>query len=234
MNLDLIKKLFVKSQDQSIPADEAALFFAKAKAKADEAGLELDIIAAQLGQEVQREEMVENEMNVGKRFPVVHKFIIHLLMSHFKVDVLYSGGRYDGRKIGFIGRKSDTEFAKFAYDYLKEDFMRRWDAFKKENGLDSNARNAYLMGLKQGLDAKLHAEKRAQREEKVTVLPADVQGRYQLALVNEEGARKSYKQMKYPKLGTYKSAPMRGSMRSEVIAAGRAAGANININRPLQ
>lgn len=234
MNLDLIKKLFVKSQDQSISAEEAALFFAKAKAKADEAGLELDIIAAQLGEEVQKEEMVENEMNVGKRFPVVHKFIIHLLMRHFKVDVLYSGGRYDGHKIGFIGRKSDTEFAKFAYSYLQEDFMRRWNAFKKVNGLDGNARNAYLMGLKQGLDGKLHAERIAQREEKVAVLPQEVQGRYQLAVVSEEGARKAFMEMKYPKLGTYKSAPMRGSMRSEVIAAGRADGANISINRPLK
>jgi hypothetical protein len=234
MNLDLIKKLFAKSQDASISAEESAAFFAKAKAKADEAGLELEVIAAQLGEEVKREEMIENEMSVGGRFPVVHKFIAHLLINHFKVQLIYSGGRYAGRTISFIGRKSDTEFAKFAYSFLNEDFLRRWNKFKKEQGLDINARNAYMMGLKQGLDAKLYQESQAQTQEKVSVLPTEAQGRYQLAVVNEQGARKAFVANKYPKLGTYRSAPMRGSMRSEVIAAGRAEGSTITIARPLK
>ncbi len=232
MNLDRIAKLIRLSASQN--DNEAQAAFAKAKQLADEAGIDLAIVEAQLGKEQTKEEFIKGEVNLGKRESIVQKFVNWLLPKHFNVNLANSKSRYAGGTLYILGRKSDVEFATFANEYLNEEFMRRWHYFKAANNAPLNSRNAYIYGMYKGLDEKLAESKKEQEAAKTQQLTPEVQQSFALVLVNEKSQRQQFEAQVFPRLRTVSSKPLKGLWnRNNVISAGHANGRLINVNRPL-
>lgn len=231
MNYDRIKALLNLAKDNTND-NEAAAAFGKAVALADKMGIDIAVVEAQLGQAQQREEFVDSEVELGKRLPVLQKFISWLLKPSFNVDIVYSGGRYGGRKITFLGRKSDVEMAIYANEFLAGEFERRWKYYKQSRGLDNRSKNAYLYGMYEGFRDKAKQEKETQKAAAVEGQAPEVREKFGLVLVTEETQRKQFVTQKFPNLKKGKTHRFDLS-RSDIVSDGRAAGATINVNRPL-
>lgn len=232
MNYDRIKALLNLAKDNSND-NEAAAAFGKAAALADKMGIDIAVVEAQLGQAQQREEFVDAEVQMGQRLPALNKFVRWLIRDCFNVEVIFSGSRYSGRKLTFLGRKSDVDLAVYANDFLMGEFERRWKYYKKSRGLDNKSKNAYIWGMYQGFKDKAKQEKETQKAAAVEGQAPEVREKFGLVLVTEEAQRKQFVNNKFPRL-TYKTINVRGvNNRSDVVSDGRAAGATINVNRPL-
>jgi hypothetical protein len=137
-----------------------------------------------------RESRPKNEMKkeeVGKgaaRLPVTHLFITDILKNFFEISVITGGNRDQGRKVWFIGKQENIDFAKFLYSYLENTFFRLWYNYYAKNPHAKNARESYFLGLWQGLTAKLK-EAKAKIEQ---ALEAQVKTSYSLMLVDNKAA----------------------------------------------
>lgn len=231
MNYDRIKALLNLAKDNTND-NEAAAAFAKASALASKMGVDIAVVEAQLGQTQQREEFVDTKVEMGQRFPVCFKFVAWLMRDAFNVDIVYSGGRYGGRRVTFLGRKSDVEMAVYASEFLLAEFERRWKYYKKSHNLDNRAKNAYLYGMYEGFRDKAKQEKETQKVAAVEHESPEVREKFGLVLVTEEAQRKQFVGQKFPNLRKGKTYSLNLS-RKDVISDGRAAGATINVNRPL-
>lgn len=231
MNFDRIKALLNLAKDNTND-NEAAAAFAKAAALASKMGVEIAVVEAQLGQTQQREEFVDTEVGMGQRFPVAFKFVGLLMKDAFNVNIVYSGGRSSGRRVTFLGRKSDVEMAVYASEFLLAEFERRWKYYKASHGLDNRAKNAYLYGMYEGFRDKAKQEKETQKAAAVEGQTPEVREKFGLVLVSEESQRQQFVGQKFPNLRKGKTVRL-DLNRKDVISDGRAAGATISVNRPL-
>src|SRR5271165_4100986 len=156
--IEKIKKLIKLSA--STNEHEAELALMKAKELATEAGIDLAMDSLKNDEETIKEEFIKQEFNAGKRHSVCQTVVSNILQNHFNVDLVYSGSRWRGRVIHFIGRKSEVELAIYVNQYLTAEFMRRWHKYKDSNNLNTKERNSYLWGLYEGLSAKLNESKK--------------------------------------------------------------------------
>ena len=100
--LSKLKKLLTLAQNATSAEAENALEKATAIAAKHNIDLALISIAAPI-----KEEMIEEKYIQGKRKCVTQRYISWIIQAHFNVDLIYSGSRYLGKSIVFIGRKSD-------------------------------------------------------------------------------------------------------------------------------
>jgi hypothetical protein len=232
--LEKLKKLLTLNKDATGAEAETALAMAtKLAIKHD-----IDISTIELTPaSPKKEEMVNTPVGMGNRMSVAQKWISLLLLNHFKVSLVYSGSRWSGRRICFVGRKSDVEFAKYVQDFLREHMLRSWQYYQKANKVDTRYRSTYFEGFYRGLSQKLAAAKKEQEKESFSAVAEPVraaaENRYALALVDEKKERQNYMAQTFGKLRNM-SQRTSYNYNSGAQSAGFAAGQATNIARPLK
>lgn len=229
--LNKLKKLLQLHKGATGAEAEAAL--EKATALAAKHNIDLAIAAVETPI---KEEFVEGEYIEKRRKCVAQRFISRLLGDHFNVKIIYSGSRYAGQKILFLGRKSDVDFAIYAQNFLKKHMMDSWDYYKKSRKVETRFRATFFDGFWRGLDTKLSEAKRKQESESFGGLAEEVkvaaENRYAIILQDEKKERESFVKKKYPTL--YKTQTARLNVYGGNAAeAGFSTGYSTNINRPL-
>lgn len=250
--IEKIKKLFALAQSDNANERDAAL--GKAQRIATENNIDLALLDLSDAGVLKEEEMVEDKVEAGNRFEVHKKFAANIVSQVCRVDLVYWTGR--AKQISFIGKKSDVEFAKWLYPFLLDEYVRRWNYERKANGLPAGHRNTFFLGIKRGQEIKIRDEREAAERETilsraktsvaeaaqagvpdnveaaVATKQAEYAGKYQLATVNEDTRRESFKNKLHPRLGTMRSS--RVSIRShDTYSSGLSHGRSISLNRPL-
>lgn len=106
-------------------------------------------------------EMKKEDVSKGAaRLSVTHSYVSSILKQFFEVKVITGGNRASGRKIWFVGKQENIDFAKFLYNYLENTFFKLWYSYYEKNRHAKNARESYFLGLWQGLTAKLNEAQR--------------------------------------------------------------------------
>jgi hypothetical protein len=229
--LEKLKKLL--QMHKGATGAESDLALEKAQALATQHNI--DLALAVVGEPV-KEEFVEGEYIEGKRQGVAQRFISNILAEHFNVKIIYSGSRFAGRKILFLGRKSDVDFAIYAQSFLKNHMMSSWQYYQKSNSAPVTHRATFFESFSRGLNLRLTEAKRKQEDESFSGLAPEIQSesRYKYALVvqTEKEERENFVKRKYEKLRYTKSVrlPLYGGNASQ---AGFSSGYTTNIARPL-
>lgn len=232
--LTKLKKLLNLSKSANI--HEAELALQKATAMAAEAGIDLAMVSAKADSEAEKLEMVQETAFNGKRLPSLQKYASWLLNKHFNVHVIYSGGRYFGRSVNILGDKKDVEFAKFVNEFVQDDMQRRWEYYKKSNGLTVTMKDTFMYNLWRGLDSKLSEAKAAAEAAKFATLPqeqvADTKIKYGIVISNKAQAVQQFVNKTYPRLSN-KRVSVRNFSGSTVATDGYSVGRSMNISRPI-
>lgn len=170
----------------------------------------------------------------GRR-PPCNKYLVWILMSHFNVSVIYSGS-----VVSFVGRKSDTAFALYAYKFLHHAFTNIWRKYKRETGASMNERNSCFYGIWDGLDKRLTSEAAESEREELAKISSEykteagaVDDSFRLAVVAEKDERKKFLNSEHPVLKSVDSTA--GPISSYgAVRYGREAGKKLHINVPLE
>ena len=125
------------------------------------------------------------------------KFILWLLEKHFYVHCILHTQYHpmDGKRqkfISFIGTGSDVEIAKYIFNYLSDEFERRWGQYRTTTGATVREKKGFMYGIYKGIDANLR-KKRQQTARDV--------GINEKQLMKTDGQIEAYVQLHYPKLG---------------------------------
>lgn len=232
--LTKLKKLLNLSKSANI--HEAELALQKATAMAAEAGIDLAMVSAKADSEAEKLEMVQETAFNGKRLPSLQKYASWLLNKHFNVHVIYSGGRYFGRSVNILGDKRDVEFAKFVNEFVQDDMQRRWEYYKKSNGLTVAMKDTFMYNLYRGLDSKLAEAKASAEAAKFATLPqeqvADTKVKYGIVISNKAAAVQQFVTKTYPRLSNTRVS-VRNFSGSTVAQDGYNVGRSMNISRPI-
>jgi hypothetical protein len=184
------------------------------------------------------EPVTKGQTILGKRMSICQHYVSHILQDFFNVRVIYSGGRYLGKTINFVGRKRDIELAEYLNQFLNAEFLRLWNKYYTENevnGITLRHRGGFLYGLKQGLSEKLSESQKKTETETFTAIPIEkteqIKNCYALAVINHKKNLEEKVCEFYPRL--------RSNGHSHTIHnfsandAGNAIGRTINLNRPI-
>lgn len=106
-------------------------------------------------------DVIMKSVDCGQRFGVCHRFICWILQDHFSVKTIYSGSRNQGRVLILVGTETDVEMATFVYSFLTSRFMSLWHEFHKKTSCSVKDREAYIWGLRDGLNEKLNRLKQS-------------------------------------------------------------------------
>jgi hypothetical protein len=233
--LEKLKKLLNLSKSSNI--NEAELALQKATAMAAEAGIDLAIVSSKADSETEKLEMVKETAFNGKRLPSLQKYASWLLKKYFNVHVVYSGGRYYGRSVNLLGDKKDVEFAKFVNEFVQEDMQRRWEYYKKSNGVSVSMKETFMYNLWRGLDSKLAEAKATAEQNKFNTIPqdtvADTKVRYGLVVSNKAAAVQQFVNKTYSRLSKVRKVNICNFSNSGVATAGYLVGRSMSINRPI-
>lgn len=217
---------------------EAELAMARAKQLCVK--YELDIASIQAFDEKPvNEPIVKGEsVNLGRRMSICQHYISNILQDYFNVRVIYFGGRHGGKRIVFVGRQRDIDLATYLNNYLNQEFLRLWRKYYSDNeinGVSLKDRGGFLYGLKQGLADKLRESQKITEEEVFTAAPVEklekIKECYALAVVNHKKNLEDKLGEFYPHLR--KNSHYHSIKNYNSIGAGREAGRNISVNRPL-
>jgi hypothetical protein len=178
--IERLKKLLALAGNNPSQA-EAEAAMAKAQAVAIEHGIDLALIGE--SQEENETEIIRDEMEFGQRLPTVNNYVCNVLISFFNVKIITSGGRGNGRKLIFIGKRDDINTSKYIYSWLAETMVRCWHSYySNTSGIALSHKQSYLLGFYNGLANKLNANKRGVEADKLTN-EAD-KNKYAVAVVN--------------------------------------------------
>jgi len=176
-----------------------------------------------------KNEMKKEEVGKGAaRLPVTHRFISDIIHKFFNVSIVTSGDRDSGRKIWYIGKNEDVEFAKFLSTYLENTFFRLWYAYYARNPHAKNARESYFLGLWQGLSAKLKETKQNIEQ----AISETAKNSYSLMLVDNKKELENALTVFFPKLRHTKGKDI-NVKSSAALADGIAKGKEINVHGGL-
>ena len=240
--VERIKKLLSLATSDNANERDAAL--AKAQRIAAENNVDMALLDLSDVGRVKEEEMLDDEVDVGRRLDPRVKFISVIVRDFCNVDLVFGRAGYN-RTVNFFGRKGDVSYAKWLFGYLNDEYMRRWNMERKLHNLPGGHRNTFFLGVKNGQHAKLRDEKEAAEaaalnrhasasgvdEAVVSSKREEYRGKFQLATVNEKTLRQKLVRDKYPSLRT---AYTRVSIRShDTYASGQAHGRSMTMNRPL-
>ena len=216
--------------------NESDLALTKAKQLAVENGI--DLAAIQLYDKTKPVEKIERQDVIleSARKSITQHSVTRILQNHFNTKILYSGGRYQGVRLIFIGTKTDIEFAVYLNSYLNGEFMRRWrNYYKKTPGARLEERNSFIYGLESGLREKLNAATQTAQKDKLASYGEQataIGNQYALMVVNhKERLEQAVKDM-FPKLGkAYGGKTSRHF--NDAFQSGKTEGKTINTNRAL-
>jgi hypothetical protein len=225
--IEKLRKLLRLATDKAATQGEAEA----AMQKAQELALRYKIELAGIEHaERPAEEYTEERQKRRKTFQA--KYVEWIIRKHFNVTMVYG---CDGEMF-VIGKPTDIAFAKWVMEFLEAEFPRLWIAYQRAEGCGQGARVNYFYGVYLGLDAKLTENK--QRVEGEALIEAEINGdkriaaNYQLAVVNEKRELEAAMHRFHPKL-RFTGRSTLNLRHGDAIAAGRSAGRNINIHRPL-
>ena len=221
--IERLKKLLALSGNNSSQA-EAEAAMQKAQALAIENGIDLALIG---DSQVENEtEIIREEMEFGKRLPTVSNFVSTILISFFNVRIILSGGRNNGRRLIFIGKREDVQTAKYVYTWLSETMVRCWhNYYERTVGATLDHKQSYLLGFYTGLEVKLEMNRQAVEANKLTN-DAD-KNKYALACVNLSEKIQNFIDNEFDSLRTLPN--KRVSVEASSYASGHIAGSNCNI-----
>lgn len=225
--IEKLRKLLRLATDKAATQGEAEA----AMQKAQELALRYKVELAGIDHaERPAEEYTQDVQKRRKTFQA--KYVEWIVRKHFNVSMVYGS---DGA-LFVIGKPTDITFAKWVMEFLEGEFPRLWIAYQRAEGCGQGARVNYFYGVYLGLDAKLTENK--QRVEGEAIIEAELNGdkriaaNYQLAVVNDQRALAAAVSKLHPKL-RFSGRSTINIRHGDAIAAGRSAGRNININRPL-
>ena len=178
--IERLKKLLaLAGNNPSMAEAEAAM--AKAQAVALEHGIDLALLGENHTEN--QEEILLDDMEFGKRLPTVNNYVCNILVDFFNVKIITTGGRHNGRKLVFVGKRADIDTAKYVYTWLAEKMVRCWYRYYESTaGAHIGQKQSYLNGFHSGLSGKLAANKRHVEGARLTTEP-DKQT-YAVAVVN--------------------------------------------------
>lgn len=176
------------------------------------------------------------------------KFILPILKDFFFVKTLLSpkwtgkytkvGARIFKTELQILGTPTNVIIADYIFQYLSETYQRLWLDYKRENGLDEKARQAYYYGLTQGLRGKLELVRKQSETAKAEEMirrsneegkPLTIADATALTVIKKDLALED--EFKKLKTTTHKTSGWNN--HGEAESAGREHGKNINISRPV-
>lgn len=170
-------------------------------------------------QEVEEKRDYETrEVGSGSRLPGEYKFVQSIVRKHFFVEIISSRAQYSGKtSVHFVGEAENVDVAAYVYDFLLREFRACWEAYRRETGALTRARQAYYFGLHNGLDEQLSAASRA------------VETETGLVVVRDPGLRLAMKNA-----FNIKTQPSRVSIADQAaVVAGEEKGRNMQIRKGI-
>jgi hypothetical protein len=239
--IEKIKKLLeLASSERNPSAHEAESAMAKVQELL--AKYELDLTTVEQSAKPQAEEFVTNPYGEPfERTPMEHRFAAWIVQSYFQVSVFTSTGyslhnlgkgkimirrifetsedpRF-GRRVCFLGRKTNVTIAEYVYGYLCAEFRRQWERYHNETG--SGNRLDYYRGLRVGLDRRLEQERK--------VITSDRPKSGTDLMNRKEAELDSYVHSVFPSV-SHSGHRSRGIQDSASLAHGTKAGGKLNIH----
>lgn len=168
------------------------------------------------------------------RRPPCHKFLSWILCAHFRVEILTYTGKYRASTITIIGRKSDVDFAIYAYEFLVRTFNSLWVKYKNRTGAYSDQRNSYFYGLYIRLNdtLKKSAQETVAEALKQFGTESEAAQKWDLMVVQEADLLQQAVKDKHPTL-KYVKVNVGNVDDGYVVSDGIRDGKDINITRPL-
>ncbi len=222
-----LRKLLRLATDKAATQGEAEAAMQKAQELALRYKIELSGLDAS---ERPADEYTEDRQGRSKTFQ--SKYVEWIVRKHFSVSMVYG----HAGEVFIIGKRTDLDFAKWVMEFLEGEFPRLWKSYQRETQCTQGARTNYFYGVYQGLDAKLTENK--ERVEGEAIIEGEMNGNkriaanYQLAVVNDKRAMAEAVMKFHPNVRNSRASSV-NVRHSGAIAAGRTAGGNINIHRPL-
>ena len=221
--IERLKKLLALAGNNPSQAEaEAAL--SKAQAVAIEHGIDLAMLGE--SQAENETEIIREEMEFGQRLPTVNIYVCNVLVSFFNVKIITSGGRYNGRKLVFVGKRDDINTAKYIYSWLAETMVRCWHSYySNTNGITLSHKQSYFFGFYNGLSRKLQVNKRDIESDRLkTELDKN---KYAVAVVNLQKKIQDFIDNEFDNLRT--GGKKKVQMNNESYSRGVSDGVNCNI-----
>jgi hypothetical protein len=217
---------------------EAQRALCKARELAIEAGI--DLAQVEVFKEQKQESIDKKDIECGKRFSICQRFVNYIIQKHFGCEVINSGCRSGGRSVIFVGSTSDIEIATYVHTFLNREMPNLWYQYREKTGCDLKNRNSFFFGCWKGLDEKLTKTKQETVAAKMDSIKAEkgadfaqkLNQNYSIVLVTEEQRRKQALKGFFPKL-SYRRAKSESIASFDTLAAGKAAGHSISLNRAL-
>jgi len=223
--IERLKKLLALAGNNPSQA-EAEAAMAKAQSVAIEHGIDLAMIGD--SQAENETEIIRDEMEFGQRLPTVSTYVCNVLVSFFNVKIITSGGRNNGRKLIFVGKRDDISTAKYIYTWLAETMVRCWHSYYKNSSVVSlSHKQSYLFGFYNGLTAKLQTNKLSVEADR---LKTDVdKNKYAIACVNLQKKIQNFIDNEFDNLR--KGAAKKVEMNTTSYSRGVSDGNNCNISK---
>lgn len=144
----------------------------------------------------QQEPVIKGQATgIEKRLPLTDRYCVHIIQDHFKCKIIYSGSRWSGRQVTFVGKKSDVEICQYMYGYLNQTFQTLWKKYyNSHDNVRLEERGSFFYGLQVGLSKKLEeSNQRAETEkfqeietEKGAAIVEEVKNNYALMRITDE------------------------------------------------
>lgn len=165
---------------------------------------------------------VENSVPMGcPNLRVEDKYVADIIRKHFFCRPCFVGaktinGIYQ-RQILFIGEATNAKVAAFVYEFLFRKFRELWTAYRIANAAPMRARQAYYLGLSDGLDIQLTARRKIiETEMALTVVPDRKLDAHLRSMSKTQQAR------------------VPGQLDEDAIRAGVEQGKNLRISRGIE
>ena len=221
--IERLKKLLALAGNNPSQA-EAEAAMAKAQSVAIEHGIDLAMLGE--SQAESETEIIRDEMEFGQRLPTVNNYVANILIKFFNVKIITSGGRNNGRKLIFVGKRNDISTAKYIYTWLAETMVRCWHSYYHNTaGVQLSYKQSYLLGFYNGLGAKLEMNRRSVEADKLKT-DAD-KSKYAVAVVNLQKKIQDFIDNEFDNLRT--GASKRIAMNAGSYSRGMSDGSNCNI-----
>lgn len=202
---------------------EAEAAMAKAQAVAIEHGIDLAMIGE--NQSESETKIIREDMEFGQRLPTVNTYVCNILIDFFNVKIIVSGGRYNGRKLIFVGKRDDIHTAKYIYSWLADTMVRCWHNYQRSTGAVVAHKQSYLFGFSNGLSNKLQSNKRNVEADRLKT--EEDKNKYAVAVVNLQKKIQDFLDNEFDNLRN--GARKKIQMNADSYSRGIADGANCNI-----
>lgn len=231
-----VKKLFALSQSANEQEAELALKQAKRLL------IKHQLDTWEKGSDELEASIVRHHLPLGKKKVATHFYdILRLLSSHFGVQVIYSTG-YDAEqccsiKIAeLVGTRTDLDFSIYVFEFLQETLHRLFTEHKRVTGVKGiRAKNSYYYGVLKSIGENLKSKPQTPEELNKTIDSNKVDSKSLILMdklnKQKEIAIEKIVQSYYPRL-TQLSRHKKIDQNS--FNAGKEAGKNVSINRPIQ